>query len=65
VESYIPEAQESTIDVPEVKPVESLFIIVKSSAPGTLESTVDIPEAFLANVIEASLVESTSILLKL
>jgi hypothetical protein len=65
MESYTPKAQESTIDIPEVKPIKSLPVIVKSSTPGILESTIDIPEALLANVMEAPLVESTSTLLKL
>jgi hypothetical protein len=65
VESYTLEAQESTIDVPKVKPVESPPITVESSAPGTLESTIDTPEALPANVIEAPPIESTSTLLKL
>jgi hypothetical protein len=65
VESYILKAQESTVDVPEVEPVESPPVTVDSSAPGTLESIVDTPEALPADVMEAPLVESTSTLLKL
>jgi hypothetical protein len=65
MESYTLEAQESTVDVLEVEPVESSPVIVESNALGTLESTVDTFEALLANVMEASLVESTSTLLKL
>jgi hypothetical protein len=65
VESYTLEAQESTVDVPEVEPVESPPVTVESSAPGTLESTVDTPEALPADVMETPPVESTSTLLKL
>jgi hypothetical protein len=45
--------------------MELLLIIVESNTFRTLESTVDILKALLANVMEASLVESTSTLLKL
>jgi hypothetical protein len=43
VEPYTPEAQEPTVDVPEVKPVVSIPVPVESSAPRALESTVDAP----------------------
>jgi hypothetical protein len=43
VEPYTPEAQEPTVDVPEVEPVVSIPVPVESSAPRALESTVDAP----------------------
>jgi hypothetical protein len=65
MESYTLKAQESTIDVPEVKLMESLPITIESSTPRTLESIIDILKALPANVIEAPPIESTSTLLKL
>jgi hypothetical protein len=65
MESYTLKVQELTINVLKVKLIESPPIIIKSNTLRTLESTVDTFKALSTNVIKASLVESTSTLLKL